>query len=289
MLNTIFLGAGMAKLSAKVSARITTQLKKYQSILASLQKRDVSEADTVTVINDMLAEICGYDKYLHITSQYAIRGTYVDLAVKVDEEIRFLIEVKAIGIELKDAHVKQAIDYAANEGIEWVVLTNGAQWRVYKVHFGQPIEKILVCELDAIGTSARSPDALECFGNLSREGFSKGSMAEFLLQKQVTNKFTVAAVLQTDFILEVLRREIRRMSSGVKVEVDYLRSLLREEVLKRDLVDGDEAKAALQNIRRLQRAATRKKGPTAKSIDDAPIVAPVEDASASLPRAVVAS
>jgi Type I restriction enzyme R protein N terminus (HSDR_N) len=232
------------------------------------------------------SDICGYDKYLHVTSQYAIRGTYVDLAVRVDEEIRFLIEVKAIGIELKDAHVKQAIDYAANEGIEWVVLTNGANWRIYKVHFGKPIEKILVCELDAIGTSARSPDALECFGNLSREAFSKSTMAEFLLQKQVTNKFTVAAVLQTDFILEVLRREIRRMSSGVKVEVDYLRSLLRDEVLKRDLVDGDEAKAAGQNIRRLQRAATRKKSP-GKATDEFPILAPVEDASSSLPRAVV--
>jgi hypothetical protein len=278
----------MPKLSAKVAARITTHLKRYQSILSGLQKRDVSEADTVTVINDMLSEICGYDKYLHVTSQYAIRGTYVDLAVKVDEEIRFLIEVKAIGIELKDAHVKQAIDYAANEGIEWVVLTNGANWRIYKVHFGQPIEKILVCELDAIEASAKSPEALECFGNLSREGFSKSTMAEFLVHKQVTNKFTVAAVLQTDFILEVLRREIRRMSSGVKVEVEYLRSLLQEEVIKRDLIEGDEAKAALQNIRRLQRAATRKKA-AAKPADDAPIVAPVEDASASLPRAVVTS
>ena len=83
------------------------------------------------------------------------------------------------------------------------------------------------------------------------------------------------------------------MSSGVKVEVDYLRSLLREEVLKRDVVDGDEAKAALQNIRRLQRAATRKKSPATKPVDEAPIVdeativAPVEDASSSLPRAVV--
>lgn len=248
-------------------------------------KRDVSEADTVTVVNDMLSDICGYDKYLHVTSQYAIRGTYVDLAVKVDDHIRFIIEVKAIGIDLKDAHVKQAIDYAANEGIEWVVLTNGAYWRIYKVHFGQPIEKILVCELDAIGESAKSPEALECFGNLSREGFSKSTMAEFLLHKQVTNKFTVAAVLQTDFILEVLRREIRRMSSGVKVEVDYLKSLLREEVIKRDLVDSDEAKVALQNIRRLQRAASRKKA-AAKPGDEAPIVAPVEDASASLPRAV---
>ncbi|MBR1246831.1 type I restriction enzyme HsdR N-terminal domain-containing protein [Bradyrhizobium sp. AUGA SZCCT0169] len=279
-------GGNAMAISAKVSTRITTQLKKYQSVLSNLQKRDVSEADTVTVINDMLSDICGYDKYLHVTSQYAIRGTYVDLAVKVDEEIRFLIEVKAIGIELKDAHVKQAIDYAANEGIEWVVLTNGANWRIYKVHFGQPIEKILVCELDAIGTSARSPEALECFGNLSREAFSKGTMAEFLLHKQVTNKFTVAAVLQTDFILEVLRREIRRMSSGVKVEVDYLRSLLRDEVLKRDLVEGDEAKAASQNIRRLQRAATRKKSPS-KATNESPILAPVEDASSSLPRAVV--
>jgi type I restriction and modification enzyme subunit R-like protein len=271
-------------ISAKVAARITAHLKKYQGVLSNLRKRDVSEADTVTVINDMLADICGYDKYLHITSQYAIRGTYVDLAVKLDEEIRYLIEVKAIGIELKDAHVKQSIDYAANEGIEWVVLTNGANWRIYKVHFGQPIEKILVCEFDAIGSSARSPEALECFGNLSREGFSKNTMAEFLLHKQVTNKFTVAAVLQTDFILEVLRREIRRMSSGVKVEVEYLRSLLRDEVLKRDLVEGDEAKAASQNIKRLQRAATRKKA--GKASDDTPVVAPVSDAASSLPRSV---
>jgi hypothetical protein len=274
-------------ISSKVSSRITTQLKRYQAILANLQKRDVSEADTVTVINDMLADICGYDKYLHITSQYAIRGTYVDLAVKVDEDIRFLIEVKAVGLELKDAHVKQAIDYAANEGIEWVVLTNGVLWRIYKVHFGQPIEKILVCELDAITTNVRNPEVIECFGNLSREGFSKGTMAELLLHKQVTSKFTVAAVLQTDFILEVLRREIRRMSSGVKIEVEYLRSVLRDEVLKRDLVDSDEAKAANQNIKRLQRAATRKKT-AARQADEAPIVAKVEDAASSLPRAVAA-
>ena len=275
----------MAKLSSKAAARIAVELKKYQGILSGLQKRDVSEADTVTVINDMLSDICGYDKYLHVTGQLAIRGTFVDLAVRVDEEIRFLIEVKAIGIELKDAHVKQAIDYAANEGVEWVVLTNGVNWRIYKVHFGQPIEKILVCDLDAIETSAKSQEALECFGNLSREGFSKNTMAEFLLHKQVTNKFTVAAVLQSDFVLEVLRREIRRMSSGVKVEADYLKSLLQDEVIKRDLIEGDEAKAALQNIRRLQRAAARKKA-GAKCVDDAPVVAPVEDASASLPRAI---
>jgi hypothetical protein len=273
-------------ISAKVQARIASQMKRYQSVLAGLEKRDVSEADTVTVINDMLADVCGYDKYLHITSQYAIRGTFVDLAVKVDQDIRYLIEVKAIGIELKDGHVKQAIDYAANEGIEWVVLTNGAVWRIYKVHFGQPIEKILVCELNVLGSSAKSPDVIECFGNLSREGFSQGTMADLLLQKQVTNKFTVAALLQTDTILDALRREIRRLGSGVRVDTDYLRALLQTDVLKRDLVDGEEAKAASQNVKRLQRAASKKRSSGEKEKAPSPALAPVEDASASLPRAV---
>ena len=272
--------------SSKVSARISTQMKRYQNVLAAIQKKDISEADTVTVINDILADVCGYDKYHEVTSQYAIRGTFVDLAVKVDDDIRFLVEVKAIGIELKDIHIKQAIDYAANEGIEWVILTNGAMWRVYKVHFGQPIDKILVCEVDLIALSPKSDELLECFGNLSREGFSKGTMADLLHQKQVTNKFTVAAVLVSDELLDDLRKEIRRLGSGVKVDVDYLRSLLTNEIIKRDLIDSEEANAAAQNVKRLQRASSRKKSSERVS-EEKPIVAPVEDASASLPRAIV--
>ena len=272
--------------SAKVADRIAAQMKRYQGVLATIQKKDISEADTVTVINDILADVCGYDKYHEVTSQYAIRGTFVDLAVKVDENIRFLIEVKAIGIELKDSHIKQAIDYAANEGIEWVVLTNGAVWRVYNVHFGQPIEKILVCEVDLIALSPKSDEILECFGNLSRESFSKGNMADLLHQKQVTNKFTVAALLISDEVLDDLRRQIRRLGSKIKVDIDYLRALLTNEIVKRDLIDSEEAKAAFQNVKRLQRTAARKKS-SEKELEQKPIVAPVEDASGHLPRAAV--
>ena len=272
--------------SAKVADRIAAQMKRYQGVLATIQKKDISEADTVTVINDILADVCGYDKFLEVTGQYAIRGTFVDLAVKVDENIRFLIEVKAVGIELKDIHIKQAIDYAANEGIEWVVLTNGAVWRVYNVHFGQPIEKILVCEVDLIALSPKSDEILECFGNLSRESFSKGNMADLLHQKQVTNKFTVAALLISDDVLDDLRKEIRRLGSGIKVDNDYLRALLTNEIVKRDLIDSEEAKAAVQNVKRLQRAVARKKS-SEKELEQKPIVAPVEDASGHLPRAAV--
>ena len=104
-------------ISKKVSDRLAQQLKKYQSVLSEAKDRDVSESDTVVIIADMLADLLGYKKYVEITTEFAIRGTYVDLAVKVGSDVRFLLEAKAIGQALKENHVKQAIDYGANHGI----------------------------------------------------------------------------------------------------------------------------------------------------------------------------
>jgi hypothetical protein len=99
-----------------------------------------------------------------------------------------------------------------------------------------------------------------------------------LHQKQVTNKFTVAALLISDDILDDLRKKIRRLS-GIKVEVDYLRALLTNEIVKRDLIDSEEAKAAFQNVKKLQKAAHKKS--SEKVSEEKPIVAPDEDAQRS--------
>ena len=102
----------------KVAERLVAGIKRYQPILAAAKNRDVGETDTVTIVKDMLADVFGYDKYAELTSEHAIRGTYCDLAIKLDGKLTKLLEVKAIGIDLKDAHVKQAIDYAANQGVD---------------------------------------------------------------------------------------------------------------------------------------------------------------------------
>lgn len=244
--------------SSKVAARISTELKRYQSILQKAQQRDISESDTVVIIGDMLSDVLGYDKYQHVTTEFAIRGTYVDLAVRTDNQIRFLIEAKAIGIELNDAHIKQAVDYAANQGIDWVVLTNGAHWRIYKVQFTKPIDKTLLCDINVLTANPRSEEVVECLGCLSREGFSKSSMSDLLQQKQVTSKFTIASIMLTDSVVEHLRRDIRRLS-GIRVEPDYLKDLLKNEIIKRELIEGDEAGAAASTIKKMQRALARER------------------------------
>ncbi len=244
--------------SQKVATRISTELKRYQSILQKAQQRDISESDTVVIIGDMLSDVLGYDKYQHVTTEFAIRGTYVDLAVRTDNQIRFLIEAKAIGIELNDNHIKQAVDYAANQGIDWVVLSNGAHWRIYKVQFSKPIDKILLCDLDVLTANPRSEEVVECLGCLSREGFSKSSMSDLLQQKQVTSKFTIAAVLLTDSVIEHLRRDIRRLS-GIRIEPDYLKDTLQNEIIKRELIEGEEATAAAATVKKMQRALARER------------------------------
>jgi predicted type IV restriction endonuclease len=248
--------------SKKVTDRIVLQLKKYQTILIEAKDRDISESDTVVIIGDMLADMLGYKKYVEITTEFAIRGTFVDLAVKVGNEIRFLVEAKAIGQSLKDNHIKQAIDYGANHGIEWVVLTNGIVWQVYKIHFKQPIDKALILEINILETTARSTQALECFANLSREGFAQSSMTAFYQLQQATSKFSLAALLTTEPMLIALRKELKKLGA-TKTNEDQLKLVLLNEVLKREVVDSDEAKAAMEYIKKTGKAAARAK---AKSI-----------------------
>jgi hypothetical protein len=81
--------------------------------------RDVSEAGTVTLVKDTLAEVFGFDKYPELTSEHAIRGTYCDVAVKLADNLVQLIEVKSAGSALDDRHAKEAIDYARNLGVGW--------------------------------------------------------------------------------------------------------------------------------------------------------------------------
>lgn len=109
----------------KVTERLVAAIKKFQPIRLSSKARDDGEADTSIIVTDMLAEVFGYDKFSEVTSEHAIRGTYCDLATKIDGVVQSLIEVKAVGLELKDPNVKQAVDYTANQGVDWVVLTNG--------------------------------------------------------------------------------------------------------------------------------------------------------------------
>lgn len=248
---------------AKVARRLSSGLKRFQSVISSARAKDVNESDTVMIVTDVLAELLGYDKYSEITSEQTIRSTYCDLAIKVEDKLRFIIEVKAAGMDFKDAHVKQAVDYAANKGVDWVILTNGASWRVYRLVFGKPIDKELVLEIDLLSLNPRSGADIESLALLTKEGLVKATLEDYHAQRQATNRFLLGALLLSDPSVQLLRRELRHLSPDVKVSLDDLRKALAQEVLKREVVEGEEAAAAQKRVAKASTKSAASRRPRA--------------------------
>lgn len=240
----------MASISKKVSERISSSIKKFQPILSDAKSRDVNESDTVIIVTDMLSEVFGYDKYSEITSEFAIRSTYCDLAIKLDGKPQLMIEVKAIGLELKDNYVKQAVDYAANEGIDFVILTNGLTWKAFNVTFGKPIDKELVFELDFLTLNAKKTDDVEKLFLISKEGWVKSSLYEFHSQKQVLSKYYLGSLIVSQPFIDMLRRELRKLSPDIRITSEQVHQVVVEEVLKREVVEGEKAEEAQKKISR---------------------------------------
>lgn len=252
-------------LPKRVQQRLASGIKKFQPILESAIDRDVNESDTVLIVRDILSDLLGFDPFKDLTAEYAIRGRYVDLAIVKNERPVVLVEVKAIGTELHDRHVRQAVDYAANEGVEWVILTNGQYWRIYKVTFSQPINSELVDEVDMLALNPRSTKDLELLFPITPEGIKKDELSSFYRRKRAVNRFFLGAIIRSTPIVASIRRELRKLEPEVRISDDELRALIEKEVLKREVVEDDQGKEAYRIVKRKQNRRAKNR---AKSSND---------------------
>lgn len=243
----------MIKVSKRFADRAKANLKRYQKILESARTRDVNESDTVVIISDFLGEILGYDKYQDVTTEFAIRSTFCDLAVKRDGRLAFLIEVKSIGTELRENHLRQAVDYGASQGVEWVILTNGVCWNAYRIRFEQPLTHDLVFKLDLLDPATKPAVLLERLFLLSKEAGGQTEMDRYHKHQEATSRYVVAQVLLTDEVLAVVRRQMRQAFPGANVDPAELREVLVNEVLKREVLEGEKATAAQRALKKLAR------------------------------------
>lgn len=248
----------MAKIPAKVESRIKEALKRYQPLVEQAKARDVGEADTSTLVKDILADLFGYDKYSEITAEYQIKSTYCDLAMKVDGKLTVLVEVKALNTDLKEHHVKQAVDYAANQGVEWVILTNAQTWQVYRVNFAQPISNELLMSLTFGALNPKSEADLESLFLLTREAQGKSLLDEYHEQRLALSRYCVGAVVLSETVVSVIRRELKKMSPDVRIEAEEIERVLSDEVIKREVLEGEKAIEAKKRLSKAAAKALRK-------------------------------
>lgn len=247
----------MSNIPTAVTKRLTVAVPKFKKILTKAKERDVNESDTVTIITDMLEEVFGFDKYSEITREYAIQGTYCDLAIKTGKRIEYLIEVKAIGLNLSDKHLKQAVNYASREGIKWVVLTNGIKWEIHRVTLDNKVKNEKLFVFDFTEINHRQADQQDLLFLLCKRGVQKDLIDDYYKYRQSVNRYTVGALLLTESVTNIIRRELRKLKPGIKVDIEEIKSLIHDDVIKREIFESDAGIEANKQLSKLLKKQER--------------------------------
>ena len=255
----------MPSIPKRVSNRLSRETRKFQRVLKTAKDRDVNEADTVFIVTAMLSEVFGFDKFTEITSEYEIRSTYCDLAIKVEGDVKYLIEVKAIGLDLRESHLRQAVGYGAQHGIQWVVLTNGVDWEIYRIKVEKRVDHSLLTKFNVLDMSPRKKEDQEILFLLCKEGLTKAVMHEFDKHKEIVNKFVISAILQTEANINLVKRGLKRVDPGIKVDTDEIQSIMLSGVLKRDVLEGKSAENGRARVKRAAGRALKKRKPKPKA------------------------
>ncbi len=99
----------------------------------------------------------------------------VDYALMLARTAKLFVEAKALDENLEDRRwANQIISYAAVAGVEWVVLTNGDEYRIYNAHAIAPVEEKLFRNVQI---SADPEAAAEALLLLTKEQINQNALS----------------------------------------------------------------------------------------------------------------
>jgi type I restriction-modification system DNA methylase subunit len=205
------------------------------------QRRFKDEEDVKSAVIDELLGILGWDvkdltqvkKEETVTSKREKHSKKADYALKIDGETKIIIEAKKLDKKFKDINSseygereKQAINYAYNKGIDWALLTNGEEWRLYNAYWRK---KKLAFQMK-IGDFPKDNNYSK-ISLLSRESVKKGELDDYFedrpqrpdVNEEVTQVLLNARASLTESILELNKeKSTEEIREGIQTTMDRL-------------------------------------------------------------------
>lgn len=92
-----------------------------------------------------LLNLLGYSTQQDMDFEHHVQNKKADIALLSDNKPKLLVETKDLDEQL-DNHINQGLNYAYHKGIEWVMLTNGLEIRIYKsfiIGISNPKDRLL--------------------------------------------------------------------------------------------------------------------------------------------------
>ena len=198
-------------MTQKQVAAFEKKLKEYKKRFLGKDKQDLDEASTRLMINDFLSNLLGYAEFEEIKTEYRIKGTYTDYVIQLNRKKHLVVEVKAISIDLNQKHIRQAVGYAVDEGIEWVLLTNAKSFALYRVIFNKPIDYKKVFEYN-LATESKLSKAATDLVILNKKNVEKGSLEKYWQRFSVLEPAGFSKILYYKNVISAIRRNVKAKS-----------------------------------------------------------------------------
>lgn len=210
-------------------------LKAYKKRYLKKQYEELDESATRLMVNSFLTDVLGYKELEEIKTEYRIRGEYADYVIQLARKKHFVVEVKAIQLDLNEKHLRQSVNYAANEGIDWIILTNGKEVDVYKVIFSKPIEsrKIFSFDLSNLEDFKKAPEFLIY---LTKKSVLRSELEDFWKRFEALGPAQLSKNLYAIEVVRFLKRVLKRKTKLTFSDEDILDSIYSIITLKLESV-----------------------------------------------------
>ena len=207
------------------------QLKVYKRKYMRKEFSSLDESATRIMTNYFLTEILGYQELEEIKTEYRIRSEYADYVIQLKRKKHFVVEVKSIDLDLNEKHLRQSLSYAANEGIDWILLLNGREIQLFRVNFGKPITTTLIYKLDLLDKDdfKKAPEML---WYLTKRAVEKGELELFWKRTNALNPANLAKVLYSEEIVKRLRNDLKEQT-GIYFQVEDVAQSLAQIICEK--------------------------------------------------------
>jgi len=202
------------------------QLKVYKRKYLRKEFTALNEADTRIMTNSFLTEILGYRELEEIKTEYRIKSEYADYVIQLKRKKHFVVEVKSIELDLNEKHLRQSLSYAANEGIDWILLLNGREIQLYRVNFGKPISTTLIFKIDFMN-SEDLKKAPELLWNLTKRAIEKGELETFWKRTNALEPVNLAKLVYSEEIVKRLRNDLKEQT-GIYFQIEDVAASLAQ-------------------------------------------------------------
>ncbi|MCY3804616.1 MAG: type I restriction enzyme HsdR N-terminal domain-containing protein [Candidatus Saccharibacteria bacterium] len=216
-------------------------IREYRKKYLRDEHKDLDEASTRMMINHFLVDVLGYQELTDIKTEYRIKGAYADYVIEINKRQKIIVEVKARRLNLAPQHIRQACDYGANEGIDWVLLSNGCVFELYKIIFSKPVDNKKFFSWD-LSDLAQIKSASEQIYLLSKKSIEKDHLDVAWQRYSELSTTKLAKILYQDRVVKMIKSQLRK-ATGLSFKDSEVYSALERVI--RDEVEVDLPKPKL--------------------------------------------